>query len=469
MDKDNIIMKSLNLTPDKVQSLKTAFADGVVHIYITLKDSRPQCDLCGCSDNIVILNYSDRTYHHLDLFGHPSRIHWHRRRFRCKDCGHTYSEPNIFGPETYQMTYAVLDRIVTALRNPRKTFRDVARDYHVSHSLVQIYADSFIRVPRQYLPENLGIDEIHSDMAKYGGSYLCVFVDNKHRCLNEILPNRSKATLSRHFETIPLAERNKVKYVTIDMWESYKEVCLKYLKNCEIAVDPFHVVKHLSDGFSRLRIDIMNQAPKGSSVYYLLKSWHKLLETDYDLDNTPKYNSFFRMKMNYRDLYDMLLNINPDLSLAYQLKEMYRDFNRDATEKDCEARFNQIYEAFVEADLPCYSEFIALLQHWKPEILNSFKRPYQDRKQSNALAENINSQLRVLINVSNGYANFERFRARALFCFNPYITFSLTQHLSSNKREGRTRGSYNKHTNSVFDDTRPEYEDDGPDDSSEEE
>ena len=85
------------------------------------------------------------------------------------------------------------------------------------------------------------------------------------------------------------------------------------------------------------------------------------------------------------------------------------------------------------------------------------------------LAENINSQLRVLINVSNGYANFERFRTRALFCFNPYITFSLTQHLSSNKREGRTKGSYNKHTNSVFDATCAKYENYEPDDSSEEE
>lgn len=82
---------------------------------------------------------------------------------------------------------------------------------------------------------------------------------------------------------------------------------------------------------------------------------------------------------------------------------MYRDFNRNDAEADCAARFNQIFEAFVAADLPCYSEFIALLQHWKPEILNSFKRPYHDRKQNNALAENINSQLRTLIDVPKTY------------------------------------------------------------------
>ena len=54
-------------------------------------------------------------------------------------------------------------------------------------------------------------------MSKYGGSYLCVFVDNSGRMLHEILPNRSKQTLSRYFEVIPKDERDRVRYITIDM------------------------------------------------------------------------------------------------------------------------------------------------------------------------------------------------------------------------------------------------------------
>lgn len=466
MDSNHFIMVSLNLTQDRIESLNTVLSNNIFHIYITLKPSIQECEFCGNSKSISVCNYTDRSYRHLDIFGHPSVIHWHRRRYRCKDCGKTFAESNPFGPETYHVSYAVLNGIVDALRNPHKTYKEIAKDFHVSDTLVQLYADSFIRVPRQYLPENLGIDEIHSDMAKYGGSYLCVFVDNKERCLNEILPDRSKRTLSRHFESIPERERNKVKYVTIDMWEPYKEVCRKYLKNCEIAVDPFHVVEHLSNCFSRLRIDLMNQAPKDSAAYYLLKKWHKLLETDYRLDNTPQYNKFFGQKLNYRDIYNMLLDLNPDLSLAYQLKEMYRDFNRTATESDCAARFDQIYDAFCAADLSCYREFISLLEHWRTEILNSFKRPYGDRKQSNALSENINGQLRTLISISNGISNFERFRARALFCFNRFISYALTQKITSLKCTGKARGKYNKQSNSVIDSLPSPIENDGPDDES---
>ena len=144
----------------------------------------------------------------------------------------------------------------------------------------------------------------------------------------------------------------------------------------------------------------MNHSIKGSAAYYLLKTWHKLLETDYDLDNEPQYNSFFKQKMNYRQLYDALLNLNPNLALAYHLKEMYRDFNKRATEYDCEDWLNQIFDTFKKAHLYCYEDFLSLLENWKPEILNSFKRPYDDRKQSNALAENINQKLNTLIDIS---------------------------------------------------------------------
>ena len=76
------------------------------------------------------------------------------------------------------------------------TYKDIAHKYHVSNTIIQVYADSFIRAPRLTLPENLGIDEISSSMAKYGGSYLCVFVDNNNRTLNETLSMSSNTLRS---------------------------------------------------------------------------------------------------------------------------------------------------------------------------------------------------------------------------------------------------------------------------------
>ena len=440
---DDFIMTTLNLENNQIQSFDSIRKDDILNLYVTLNNLHPHCPYCGGKSQSK--GYVIRTYKHLPIAGTPSHIIWRRRRYTCKDCEKTFLESNPFGPESFHQTYAVLRNVADELCHYHLSMKDIAERNHISVTLVELYCDSFVQVPRLTLPENLGIDEIHSGMAKYGGAYLCTFVDNKERCLIEVLPDRSKRTLSRYLEDIPLSERQKVKFVTIDMWEPYRDVSLKYFPNCEVAADPFHVVKHLTEGFTRIRVDLMNRSPKGSPAYYLLKHWHKLLETDYDLDNEPKYNSFFHQKMNYRQLYDALLSLNPSLKLAYHLKEMYRRFNKETSEYDCEAEFDKVLHAFKEAHLYCYEDFVSLLEHWKPEILNSFKRPYENRKQSNALAENINEKLNTLIDISNGLSNFERFRARAIYCLNHHISYSLTNHiLRLNKREGNPRGPYKK-------------------------
>ena len=46
-----------------------------------------------------------------------------------------------------------------------------------------------------------------------------------------------------------------------------------------------------------------------------------------------------------------------------------------------------IRDSFEQANLYCYTEFVSLLKHWRIEIIHSFHRPYENRRQSNALAE----------------------------------------------------------------------------------
>lgn len=442
---NDFIIATLNVAPQDIQSCDISKTDDHFIINVVLVDKKPTCPFCG--GNVKIHGYRNHTYNHLDIAGHQSVIAWKRRRYACKDCGSTFSEPSPFGTDGSRQSLAVRQKIVLDLKSTHNSFTDIAERFHTSPTTVQMYADSFIRVPRLPLPEWICIDEIHSDMAKYGGSYLCVLSNGFESAPFEILPNRSKYTLSKYFEQIPAAERNNVKYVTIDLWMPYKEVAQKYLKNAIVCADPFHVVKHLVEGFTRLRVDIMNQCIPKSPSYYLLKKWNRLfMITDQSqLDNIPQNNSVFRQKLNYRDLLELSLSISPDLKKAYELMDSYREFNRTATEHDCEEKLNMLIEEFKEANLPCYAGFIGLLENWKQEIINSFKRPDGVHRLSNAIAENVNQRIRELLNVSNGYSNFERFRARVIYCLNDHVFYALTRSLSSpNKRKGKKRGSYKK-------------------------
>lgn len=103
------------------------------------------------------------------------------------------------------------------------------------------------------------MDEIRSNIAIRDSKFLCIFVDNDSRNLFEILPSRSKHTLSSYREKIPRHEWEKVRFVTIDMWEPYQAVARKYFPHCAAAVDSFRVVKHLKAAFPQPRIAVINQ------------------------------------------------------------------------------------------------------------------------------------------------------------------------------------------------------------------
>ena len=260
----------LNLSPSQIESIDTVCSEDRVRIYLKLKNKHPNCPYCaGLSSSKGITDYN---FIIPDIAGKSAEVLWKRRRYFCRDCGKTFSEDNIFTPEGIHSSFSQLTQVVTDFHNLNYSIKDIAAKNHLSSAMTEIYCDSYLRVPRQYLPVNLGIDELHSGMAKYGSSYICVLVDNEKRSLIDIRPSRSKHELSKYFESIPLEERKRVRFVTMDMWQPYKDVALRYLPNAKIAVDPFHVIEHLTNDFTRLRIDIMNQQPKDSAGYYLMKS-----------------------------------------------------------------------------------------------------------------------------------------------------------------------------------------------------
>lgn len=440
----DFIIAALNVKEEEIESIDVLKENDQLIIHLTLVDKKPTCPYCG--NTTVIKGHSINKIHITDIVSLNSIILFHKRRYMCKSCQKTFMEHNPFGPHKTNVSWITLIAIMKDLACLNLTYKDIAERHHVSITRVQLYLDSFLKVPRLPLPSSIGIDELHSNLAKYRSPYLGILVDNENRDLLDILPSRSKEQLSRYFNRIPREERLNVKYVTTDLWDPYRDIAKIYFPNAKIAADPFHVVKNLMDGFTKHRISIMNQVPYGSTSYYLLKTWHRLLESDYNFDPyaPKKYNKHFKQELNYYDLLELILKIDTNLKSAYELKEEYRKFNQETTCENAREKFDEIYNAFIKADLPYYHNFIIILKDWKEEIINSFDRNNNNQKQTNALAENMNEKLRIMINNSNGLGNFERFRARALYALNKKVHYTITDKFSSNKTSKKPRGKYNK-------------------------
>ena len=440
----NFFTALFNIDQSDIDSLATRTDEETVTYELTLKRKVLSCPYCG--EHMIGHGHKLKKIDHPVLRNRKGVILYNANRYICKQCSRTVLEDNPFSMPGFNSSTFLLQNVMQKLRNLNYTLNMISEDLNISPTQLNNYIDSFITIPPRRLPESLGIDELHSKvLSKRSAAYLCILVDNQNRCLYDILDSRSKYALANHFSNIPRNERLGVKYVTIDMWEPYRDIARTYFPSAIVAVDPFHVIEHLVNDFEKLRISLMKQCDYHSNGYYLLKKWNRLLTKDnVDLDNEKVFNHRFGIALNRRDIQNMIFDSFPILKTAYELKELYRRFNKLLSFDDACENFDRIKSLFVNSQIPEYDEFVGILTNWKDEILNSFRRPYEDRKLSNAYTENINGKLRTYLDVSRGITNFARFRKRVIFALDPRISYALTLKLSSEKRTGRPRGKYNK-------------------------
>jgi len=437
----NLIMTMFNLDEDSIESFTTVNkGNNTTEVRIKLKATDQYCEICG--SKMIGNGIVKKPVNHQFLTGRNINLIYEARRYRCKNCGTSVFEKNPFAMKGFATSILTMDNIMRDLRNPLLNYTTIATNHNISVTMVENYLDSFVVLPKPTLPTNMGIDEIRSDMAKRrDAKYLGVIIDNDTYNLVEILPSRNKVDLANFFSSYTKEERDKVQFITTDMWEPYKEVANKYFKNIHVACDPFHVIKNLSDAFTKIRIRITNSLVYGSPSYYLLKHWHKLLESDkYNLDGEKKYNSVFKKELNYGDIKNMLLSISDELKDAYYLKELYQQFNKEATYENAEVELNRIISIFQNYNIKEYNDFISTVIQWKKEIINSFiHSPVTSHRLSNAKTESMNNGIRKNISCSNGLSNFNRFRKRMIYCFNDKTYYAITDNLASLKKKKKNK------------------------------
>lgn len=434
---EQLIKTLFNIDKSDIERLDTVQTDKGLVVYLMLKRKEDEyCPKCG--KKLTGNGKVQKKINHKVLTDRNMTVIFIARRYRCKACNFTKFEKNPIAMDGFYNSILTINQVLLDLRDPNYNYTMIAQKNSVNVNDVINYFDSYVVIPPIHLPVNMGIDEIHSDMAKRkNASYLGVITDNDKFNLIEILPSRSKYELNRYFSFISKEEREKVEYVTMDLWLPYKEATKRWLPKAICAADPFHVIKHLCDDFTDIRIRIMNKTIYGSNSYYLLKKWHKLLESDdYNFNGEPKYNSVFKQKLNYGDLRKMILEIDDELNKAYELKEAYRHFNSKATFESAPSELDILIAMFSEANIKEYEEFVSIMKNWRQEIINSFIiSDVTGNRLSNARSETMNAGIKTHIRISKGLANFNRFRKRMLYCYNDKVFYVLTEKITSMKRD----------------------------------
>lgn len=419
--------------------------DNINHIII-LHMKKENNIICSCgSRNIKSRGTKFTEFIHANTDEKNIHIKLYRHVYKCEKCNSYFKQANPFDIQGSKLTHSNDIEILNDLRDINNTYSSVARKYGVSTTYVQELFDKKVDIPRGKLPMVLAIDEVYN-RGLTSTKYCCVLYAPIEKRLVDVLDCRHKDYLIDYFARIPQDEKKNVLIVTMDLYKNYKDVVNLCLPDAHIAADSFHVIKNLNDCFNNVRIRIMKKyiclKEEKSYYYWFFKKFWKLL-----LSNIKDPSQYIVIRktgatMTIASIIETMLKVDDELKAAYELKELYREFNFTATiDRQPEAKFDALVEAFRLSGIKEYYPFCKLLLRWKKEIITSLIR-INDWRVSNGNLERKNSDIKTLYKVSNGFRNFPRARNRILFSINKNEPIKATRRNKTNKYKGKDRKPY---------------------------
>ncbi len=378
---------------EDVQSIKQS--DGSIVVHLKLKIVSKICPYC--SRNVKVHGYYPRKLIHSTLANRKCTIIYKQRRFYCSNCDLSFNEHNPFGNTTDCLTYETKVNILNDLKHPESTYTNVANRYNVSKATVLRLFDKHVDIPRKPFPEVLSLDEHYFPESDFISLYCFLMMDFNTGEIIDVLPDRKKNYLLRYFTSIRAdtrdsstsrSELDNVKYISIDLYDNYRDIAHICFPRAVICADSFHVLKHLTEDFNRVRLKCLRKTDNRVSEYLLVK-FRFVFDHGQYLDNEPKYNKTVGRYVNYRTIRDMMFENFPELEAAYNLKELYISFNQNATLETAPEQIEEMIGRFADSGIKEYNEFYGLLRNWKEEIINSFTR-FNGRRINNSYIESKN-------------------------------------------------------------------------------
>ena len=291
-------------------------------------------------------------------------------------------------------------------------------------------------------------DEKHINKSLTDHAYVFIILNFKNIKIFDMVSSRHKKIITKYFLSFPKESRDKVKYITMDMWEPYKDVALQLFRNAKIAIDSFHVMTALNNAIIKIRTSVMQkynlkteELDDNDPYYYVLKKYKYYLVEEFDnITNKRFYNKKLKMWLDKHSLRKYILDIDESLSKAYWLVTRYRELNKTATIENVKEQYIEIVDELYNSKIEPLVNVAKTLSTWQEYILNSFitiddavDSNGKVRRLSNGPIEGINSQIQKINLNGNGYTNFWRFRNRCIYVINKDYTILGTPKIKKKK------------------------------------
>ena len=388
-------------------------------IYVGTTSKKCKCPKCGKHTKSVHDRLKPITLKYVKAFEFITYIVLIKRRFICHGCKYKFTEQVTIQRENKNIYNKVEQKVLKDLKQYNLSLKYIAEENNISDNTVRnILKEHTKDYPKNIinLPRVISFDEFKADTKE--GKYAFVLNDPIHKETLDVLSNRKKEYLIQYFTHCE--NRHSVEYVISDMYEPYRIVTTIMFPKAKYVVDPFHYTRYIMDALDKVRIRLQDNYGYNSKEYRILKNKKNvslLRRYSNEIDwftYTKRFKNNHLVDILKYDLRENILDIDEELKMSYQLKELFLDITHHATYENVKSQLINWIALVREQNIEEMSEAANTIENWLEYICNSFI----DKRFSNGFTEGLNNKIKVIKRVGFGYKDFDFFRLRLLYILN---------------------------------------------------
>ena len=331
-----------------------------------------------------------------------------KQRFFCKHCKSTFTSTTSVVDFHKQISNDTNLNIKLKLMQ-KSSEKDIAKrnnvsSNHVNRILNKISEDKLVK-NNGTLPEKFGIDEFNA--TKYTISKMAfIIVNQDNKNIFDINNSRLSKDIEKYFKRYSKQKRDKVKFITMDLYKPYYKLMSSLFKNAILIPDRFHIIIQVRNALDSTRTRLCNKS--NPNYKKLKKYWKLILKKESDLDDKKKkYNKHFKKEMTQKDIVTYLINTNKKLYNDYQI---YQGIDKAINDRNKENYLNIIHNNLNNKNISKkMKKALKTFNNMEKYIINSFDYEY-----SNGIVEGTNNVIKQIKHTACGYKKFTHLKARVM-------------------------------------------------------
>jgi hypothetical protein len=349
----------------------------------------------------------------LPVYGHPTRLIWHKRRFYCREVlclmgSWTEEDPRIASTRLQMTDRAgrwITEQVGRCARSISEVAKELGCDWHTVNDAVLAYGEALVADPARFGSVfALGLDEVAflREAPYYRTQFSTSIVDVGSAQLLDIVPGRSGKEPTAWLQAQGHEWLSHIHYATPDLSGPYQAVFTNVLPNATQVADPFHVAKLANAKLDEARRRIQNEllGHRGRKDDPLYRVRRLLTKAEERLGEQGR-----------EKLFSLLRAGDPagHVATTWQAKELIRAIYCHENEGLALEFITQLGKDFLESAPPEVRSLGRTLLKWKSQIV-----AWHQAHVTNGPTEAMNNLIKRVKRAAFGFRSFRNYRVRAL-------------------------------------------------------